>query len=131
MPRMQPELLSSRSPGMQVVVANVIPAAFGLITGIAAGISEGVYLVLALLGIAGGYLAGLEHRYINEGAVRGAAGGLLFGTFILFGHKVSGLEDKADLPPAVVLILITTLFGAGLGALGARSRGKRARTVAR
>ena len=127
---MQPELLSSRSPGMQVVVANVVPAVFGLITGIIAGVSEPIYLVLSVLGIAGGYVAGLEHRYVNEGAVRGAAGGLLFGSFILLGHALSGLDAKVHLPPGIVLVAITTGAGALLGALGARSRGKRAGTAA-
>jgi len=115
---------------MQVVVADVVPAVFGLITGIMAGVSEAVYLVLSLLGIGGGYLAGLEHRYVNEGAVRGAAGGLLFGSFILLGHALSGLDAKVHLPPGIVLVAITTGAGALLGAFGARSRGKRTRTVA-
>jgi hypothetical protein len=124
---MNPELLSSRTPGMQIVVADVVPAVFGLIVGIIAGVSEPIYLILSVLAIAGGYIAGMEHRYPSEGALRGAAGGLLYGSFILVGHAVSGLEEKADIPPGVVLVLITTLFGAGLGALGARSRGKRMR----
>ena len=122
---MEPELLSSRSPGMQVVVADVVPAVFGFVVGVMAGISEPIYLVLSLLGLAGAYVAGLEHRYINEGAVRGAAGGLLFGTFILLGHAVSGLDAKVHLPPGIVLIAITTGIGALGGAFGARSRGKR------
>lgn len=124
---MEPELLSSRTPGQQIVVGNVVPAVFGAVTGVMAGLSEPLYLLLSVLGIAGGYLAGLEHRYPAEGAVRGAAGGLLFGTFILLGHAVSGLDAKVELPAGIVLVLITTAFGAGLGALGARSRGKRMR----
>ena len=114
---------------MQVVVADVVPAVFGLITGVMAGLSEPIYLILSVLGIAGGYLAGLEHKYVNEGVVRGAAGGLLFGSFILLGHAISGLDSKVHLPPGIVLIAITTGFGAALGALGARSRSKRSRTV--
>ena len=113
---------------MQVVVANVVPAVFGLIAGVIAGVSELVYLLLQVLALAGGYVAGLEHRYVNEGAVRGAAGGLLYGAFILLGHELSGLDEKADLPPGLVLVAITTIFGALLGALGAWRRGKRSKT---
>jgi hypothetical protein len=38
---------------------------------------------------------------------------------------VTGLDRKADLPePEILLVVITTLFGIGLGALGGRSREK-------
>jgi len=110
-----------------MVLAIVVPAVFGLLTGIVLGVSEIGYLVLSVLGIAGGFFAGLEHRFVPEGAIRGFTGGILFGTFILLGHKVSGLDAKAHLPePAAVLVVITTVLGIGLGALGARTRLKRA-----
>ena len=41
-------------------------------------------------------------------------------------HKISGMEPKAHLPePAILLVVITTAFGVGLGALGGRRRDKR------
>lgn len=121
-----PPLLSTRTPAQQVVIANVVPAVFGLVTGLVLGVSEIGYLVLSLLGIAGGYFAGLEHPTPSDGATRGVVGGLLFGAFILFGHEITGSEAKAELPePAVLLVAITTIFGALLGALGGRSRAKR------
>jgi hypothetical protein len=93
------------------------------------GVSEAGYLVLSLLGIAGGFLAGLEHRDSEEGLVRGITGGLLFGTFILFGHEFIGGEAKADLPsPEILLVLITTVAGGLLGALGGWRRGRRPAT---
>lgn len=120
-----PPLLSTRTPAQQVVIANVVPAAFGLVTGLVLGVSEIAYLVLSLLGIAGGYFAGLEHPTASDGATRGVVGGLLFGAFILFGHELTGSEAKAELPePAILLVAITTIFGALLGALGGRSRAK-------
>jgi hypothetical protein len=122
---MEPPLLSSRSPAQQIVVGNVVPAIFGLITGIMAGVSAPIYLLLSVLGIGGGFFAGLEHRYTSEGLLRGIAGGLLFGTFILLGRAVTGLDDKADIPPAPVLLIITTGLGAALGAWGASRRAKR------
>ena len=121
-----PPLLSSRPPAQQIVVANVVPAVFGLIAGLLLGVSEVAYLVLALLGILGGYVAGLEHPTAADGATRGVVGGLLFGSFILFGHELTGSEAKADLPePAILLVALTTVLGALLGALGGRSRAKR------
>lgn len=123
-----PPLFSSRTPGQQVVLGNVVPVVFGLITGIVLGVSEIGYIVLSLLGILGGFAAGLEHRNGEEGATRGVVGGALFGTFILFGHEFSGLEEKVHLPePAILLVAITTVAGGLLGALGGRSRGKRIR----
>jgi hypothetical protein len=103
-----------------------VPAVFGLVTGLVLGVSEVGYLVLSLLGIAGGYFAGLEHRGAEEGVVRGVTGGLLFGTFILVGKEISGSDPKADLPhPEILLVVITTVAGALLGALGGRMRGRR------
>ena len=123
---MQPELFAHRSAGAQVITGVVVPAGFGLVTGIVLGLSEAGYLILSLLGIVGGYFAGLEHRRAEEGVVRGLTGGLLFGTFILFGHAFLGGEAKADLPhPEVLLVLITTLAGGLLGALGGWRRGRR------
>ena len=121
----QPDLLDSHSPETQMIIAIVVPSVFGIVTGVFLGISEVIYLLLSVLGIAGGYMAGKEHVGAREGALRGFTGGILFGTFILAGHALTGLERKANLPePEILLVVITTVFGIGLGALGGRSRGK-------
>lgn len=121
-----PPLLSSRPPAQQIVVANVVPAVYGLITGVLLGVSEPVYLVMSLLGILGGYVAGLEHLTAGDGATRGVVGGVLFGSFILLGHEMTGAEAKAELPePAILLVAITTVAGSLLGTLGGRSRSRR------
>ena len=122
-----PPLFSSHPAGTQIVLGVVVPAVFGLITGIMLGVSEAVYLVMNVLGIGGGYFAGLEHRTPAEGFLRGVNGGLLFGVFILFGHEFSGSDPKAHLPePEILLVVLTTVLGALLGALGGRSRARRA-----
>lgn len=122
----QPDLLESHSPQTQLILALVVPSVFGVVTGIFLGISEIIYLLLSILGIAGGYLAGKEHIGASEGALRGFTGGILFGTFILAAHALTGLERKAHLPePEILLVVITTVFGIGLGALGGRARAKR------
>jgi hypothetical protein len=114
---------------MQIVVANVVPCLFGAVTGIFLGVHEVAYLALAgPIGILGGFFAGLEHRGAPEGAARGAVGGLQFGTFILLAHAISGLDAKADLPdPHIVLVALTTFFGAVLGFLGGLMRERRMR----
>ena len=121
----QPDLLDSHSPETQMIIAIVVPSVFGIVTGVFLGISEVIYLLLSVLGIAGGYMAGKEHVGAREGALRGFTGGILFGTFILAAHAMTGLERKANLPePEILLVVITTVFGIGLGALGGRSREK-------
>jgi hypothetical protein len=83
------------------------------------------------LAILGGYAAGLDHETPRSGALRGVLGGLLFGSFILLAHEVTGAEAKADLPdPAIVLLLLTVVPGALLGALGAWTRARRERPAA-
>ena len=121
----QPDLLESHPPQLQMILAIVVPAVFGMVTGIFLGVSEILYLVLSVLGIGGGYMAGKEHVGAGDGALRGFTGGLLFGTFILAAHALTGMERKVHLPePEVLLVVITTVAGIGLGALGGRSRAK-------
>jgi hypothetical protein len=50
-----PQLLHTRPPAAEFVVAVAVPLAFGLITGVVLGVSEPAYLVLSVLGILGGY----------------------------------------------------------------------------
>ena len=54
--------------------------------------------------------------------MRGAIGGLIFGSFILLGNEMLDPDEtKAHLPdPQVGLVFVTTIGGAILGALGAR-----------
>jgi hypothetical protein len=123
-------LLLDRPFGAQILLAVIIPALFGLLTGFILGVSEVGYLVLSLLGVLGGIGAGYDHLGADQGFVRGIMGGLLFGVFILVGHSVFGQEAKAHIPqPHVILVVITTvlgaLFGAWGGALRARSEKRR------
>src|SRR5215210_2810393 len=118
-----PELLRERSLPLQAVAAAIVPAIFGGITGWVLGVNQAAYVVLSLLGIAGGYFAGFEHEGAKTGAVRGLFGGSLFGASILLVHQATGAEPKAHLPePEILLVAITTVFGVGLGALGGRRR---------
>jgi hypothetical protein len=124
-------LLAERPPGEQAFIVLVLPALFGAICGVILGINAGVYTVLTLLGILGGVAAGYDHATASEGALRGVAGGSLFGTFILLAHAIAGAHAKAKLPdPHVVLPIATTLIAIVLGAIGGALRARSLRAVA-
>jgi hypothetical protein len=123
---MNPPLFSSHPAAVQTLLGIVVPIIGGLVGGVLLVISEPIYLIYSILAIGAGYFGGLEHVGAEEGALRGFTGGLLFGTFILLAKEVSGSDPKAHLPePEVLLVVITTVLGIGLGALGGRSRGRR------
>jgi len=104
---------------VQLLLAVVLPAAYGALTGYFLGVSEVTYLVLATLGILGGIGAGFDHMGAAIGLRRGIVAGLIFGAAILIAHEIHGAEAKADLPdPEILLVSITTGLGAAFGALG-------------
>lgn len=121
-------LLRERGHGTEMALVVLVPLIYGAITGVVLGESEGAYTALALLGILGGLVAGLEHEGALEGFYRGLLGGLLFGTAILTANGIADAEPKAHLPdPEILLIAITAGFGAALGALGGWLRARRGR----
>ncbi len=125
-----PPLLSQRPRAMQYVLANAVPMIFGAICGVVLGVSEGVYLGLQLLAAIGGIGAGFEHRGAGEGAARGAVGGVQFGAAILAVYEIGNIDPKADLPhPAIILVVLTTVFGALFGAIGVTLRARRMRST--
>jgi hypothetical protein len=128
-----PPPVDERPFPLQVVGVIVVPLVFGILTGFALGWSEILYYVMAgPLAILGGFLGGIEHRSTDEGFVRGAIGGLIFGSFILIGHEILNNEPKAHLPdPQVGLVFATTLIGAILGALGGHWRMRQERRMER
>ena len=119
-----PPLLSSRPVPLQIILAGVVPALYGALCGWGLGVNEVLYIILsAPLAIIGQVAAGFEHSGARSGALRGLVAGALFGSFILIAHELIGTEEKAHLPePKIVLVAITTLFGAGLGAIGGNWR---------
>jgi hypothetical protein len=123
-------LLAERRPFEQVFIVLVLPSLYGAICGVMLGISGGLYTVLTLLGILGGIGAGYDHATPREGALRGIAGGALFGTFILLAHAVAGTDAKTKLPdPHIVLPIATTLISIVLGAIGGAIRGRSLRAA--
>jgi hypothetical protein len=121
-------LFVDRPFGLQVLGGILVPVVFGIITGLAMGWNEVAYWALAgPLAILGGFVGGTEHRGADEGFVRGAIGGLIFGSFILIGHEIANNDPKVHLPdPQSGLVFATTLIGAILGALGGYWRSRKA-----
>jgi hypothetical protein len=119
-------LLRSRPIPAQVLLAGLVPAAFGAICGWLLGVDKTAYLVLSILAVGGGYFAGRDHDGAREGAVRGVLGGALFGGFILIVHEATGKAAKAKLPhPSILLLAFTIVFGVILGAMGGAARHRR------
>ena len=127
-----PQPFDERPFALQVAGGIVVPLVFGLITGFARGWNEIAYYILAVpLAIAGGFLGGIEHRGADDGLVRGAIGGLDFGSFVLLGLEIVNTEPKAYLgDPQAGLVFVTTLGGAILGALGGSWRARQERRIA-
>ena len=118
---------------LQLLGGIVVPAVFGMLTGFALGWNEILYYAMsAPIAILGGFLAGVEHRDTAEALLRGAVGGLIFGSFILLGNEILNPDEtKAHLPdPQAGLVFVTSIGGAILGALGARLRIRQERRAA-
>ena len=91
-----PPAFEDRSPVEQIVGGVVVTIVFGLVTGFALGWNEIVYYVLVgPIALAGGFLAGMEHRGTDVGLVRGAMGGLIYGSCILLGLEILNEEPEA------------------------------------
>ncbi len=106
---------------VQVLLAVLVPFAFGAVLGVVLGIAAAGYWGLSVVAAIGGFLVGFEHESARDGVLRGLVGGACFGLGVLVAHEIAGTDAKVDLgefPPA--LIVIDAVGGALLGALGAR-----------
>jgi hypothetical protein len=126
-----PPAFEDRTPAEQIIGAVVITMVFGLVTGFALGWNEiAYYILVGPIAIAGGFLGGMEHRGADEGLVRGAMSGLVYGSFILLGLEILNEEPEAYLgEPQAGLVFVTTIVGSILGALGGGYRQRRERAL--
>ena len=124
-----PPAFEDRSPAQQILGAVVVTIVFGLLTGVVLAWNEIAYYVLVgPIAIAGGFVAGTEHRGADAGLVRGAMGGLVYGSYILLGLEITGDEPEAHLSdPRASLVFVTVIGGVILGALGGAYRARRER----
>src|SRR5262245_47782432 len=97
------------SPGRRLFEAIVLPSGFGLLCGLALGVSALLYLIGVVLSLFGGIGGGAQYARRGDALVRGLVAGALFGAFILIGFELGGEDDvKVDLPDphAVLLVFI-------------------------
>jgi DNA uptake protein ComE-like DNA-binding protein len=112
-------LLAEQPRSVQILLAVVIPALYGAVTGYFLGVSEPVYLVLAILGVLGAVGAGFDHFGARAGAGRGVIAGSVFGASILIAHEIHGADAKAHLPePPILLVVVTTVIAIAFATLG-------------
>jgi hypothetical protein len=112
------------SPARRFFEALVLPSGFGLLCGLALGVSGPLYLVGVILALLGGIGGGAQYARRSDALLRGLVAGTLFGTFILLGFELGGEDEaKVDLPdPHVVLLVFTVVPSLFLHWLGWRLR---------
>jgi hypothetical protein len=122
--KVQP-LLSERSRNEQILFAVIVPILFGTLAGYFLGVSKTTYLILSVIAFIGGIGAGFDHAGAAAGAKRGLLGGTLFGAAILITHEIHGADAKTSLPdPGILLVVVTAVLGAALGAVGGAVRAR-------
>ena len=112
------------SPGRRFLEALFLPSGFGLLCGLALGVSAPLYLVGVVLSLFGGTGGGAQYSRRRDALLRGLVAGALFGAFILLGFELGGeAEAKVDLPhPHAVLLIFTVVPSLFLHWLGWRLR---------
>jgi hypothetical protein len=112
------------SPGRRFFEAVLLPSAFGLLCGLALGVSAPLYLVGVVLALLGGIGGGAQYARRGDALLRGLVAGALFGLFILLGFELGGeAEAKVELPhPHIVLLVFTVVPSLPLHWLGWRLR---------
>jgi hypothetical protein len=106
-------------PAVQFQLAVLGPILLGAVSGFLLGESEVGWWISQALGLAGGVAGGLEHPAPRPAALRGLLAGSLFGFAIVAADAVSGDTALAQTPePIGLIVILTALVGAGLGALG-------------
>ena len=119
-----PKRFEERSFVEQMVGPIVISAIFGIVTGMALGWNPYVFWVLAgPIAILGGVVGALEHRGADDGSIRGACAGLVFGSFALIGLEILDNEPVTYLSePQVGFVFGAVVVGAVFGAVGGALR---------
>lgn len=112
------------SPARRFFEVFVLPSGFGLLCGLALGVSAPLYLVGVVLSLFGGIGGGAQYARRRDALLRGLMAGALFGAFILLGFELGGEDEaKVELPhPHVILLVFTVVPSLFLHWLGWRLR---------
>jgi hypothetical protein len=112
------------SPARRFFEVLILPSAFGLLCGLALGVSAPLYLIGVILSLFGGVGGGAQYAGRSAALLRGLVAGTLFGAFILLGYELGGeSEPTVELPdPHVVLLVFTVVPSLFLHWLGWRLR---------
>jgi hypothetical protein len=116
-------LFADRPRSVQLMTALAAPVLLGAVAGVLLGVSAAAYWAIGLIALAGGVLAGFEHKDGWGGADRGLVGGALYGVGLLVAHAIAGTDATVSLPGfAPILVVFTAVIGMLAGALGGRLR---------
>jgi hypothetical protein len=98
------------SPPRRVFDALILPAAFGLLCGLALGVSAPLYLVGVVIALLGGIVGGAQYASRRDALIRGLVAGTIFGLFILLGFELGGEDEaKVHLPDPHIVLLVFTI----------------------
>ena len=114
------------SSGRRAYEILIAPAGWGLLCGLALGVSEPLYLIGVVIGILGGIGGGMQHSTSSQALLRGLWAGLLFGVAILLGFELGGEAEPAAhiQDPRILLLLVTTVPALPLHWLGWKLRAR-------
>ena len=124
-----PPLFRDRPVAVQVILAVVLPIAFGALCGFELAQSRPAFQILMLVAGIGGVGAGFEHPGARPGAVRGVVGGVLFTAALVLVFELRGLPALTPLPASLPATAIG--YAAGGPLLGALGGWLRALSIAR
>jgi hypothetical protein len=114
-----PSSFSDLPRPVQVQIAGLGPLLFGAVCGFVLSESATGWWALQVVAALGGLAGGLDHDGPRPGALRGLVAGALFGAGIVIAQAVSVHQPLAEVPsPIGILVVITTVLGTGLGAVG-------------
>jgi hypothetical protein len=127
-----PPLFRERPRAVQLILAVVLPIAFGGACGFVLGESQTWFGIMTLIAGVGGIAAGFEHGTAREGALRGLVGGVLFAGSLLAVFEMRGMPALTPLPAAMsIMAVIYAVSGVPLGMLGGWLRSRYERDAAR